>query len=155
MPATHTVFDVARTVTHLIYTGALTRHPNLRIILPHAGGAVPALAWRISAFAAQPALTPGAHLSPESVMAQLRGLYYDVALGANPHSLSALLELADPGHLLFGTDHPFSPEPLITANSRGLADYPGFSDHTPRAIAADNALPLFPQLAARLAPLTG
>ncbi|MGC0314657.1 amidohydrolase family protein [Kitasatospora acidiphila] len=154
-PLVEFVFDVARTVTHLIYTGALTRHPNLRIILPHAGGAVPALAWRISAFAAQPALTPGAHLSPESVLAQLRGLYYDVALGANPHSLSALLELADPGHLLFGTDHPFSPEPLITANSRGLADYPGFSDQTRRAIAADNALPLFPQLAARLAPLTG
>ncbi|MFG2631086.1 amidohydrolase family protein [Streptomyces sp. NPDC048473] len=150
-PLIEFVFDVARTVTHLIYTGTLTRYPHLKIILPHAGGAVPALAWRISAFAAQPALTPGADLAPATVSAQLRGLYYDLALGANPHSLSTLLETADPSHLLFGTDYPFSPEPLITANARGLRGYPGITDSVHRLIEADNALPLLPQLAARLA----
>ncbi|MDH6128102.1 amidohydrolase family protein [Kitasatospora sp. GP82] len=152
-PLVEFVFDVARTVTHLLYTGALARYPNLRIILPHAGGAVPALAWRLSAFAAQPALTPGANLDPDTVLAQLRSLYYDLALGANPHALSTLLEIADPGHLLFGTDYPFSPEPLISANSRSLAGYPGLTDNTRCSIAADNALPLFPHLAARLAQM--
>ncbi|MFG2721524.1 amidohydrolase family protein [Streptomyces sp. NPDC048416] len=150
-PLIEFVFDVARTVTHLIYTGTMARYPHLKIIVPHAGGAIPALAWRISAFAAQPALTPGADLTSAAVSAHLRRLYYDLALGANPHSLSTLLETADPRHLLYGSDHPFSPEPLITANARGLHAYPGITDSARRLIEYDNALPLFPRLAARLA----
>ncbi len=160
-PLVEFVFDVARAVTHLVYSGALARHPHLRIVLPHAGGAVPALAWRLSAFAAQPSLTPGVELAPgvaltpAAVSAQLRGLYYDLALGANPHSLSTLLELADPSHLLFGTDYPFSPEALIAANTEGLNACPGLPAATRRLIEGRNALPLLPRLAARIGERAG
>ncbi len=45
------VFDTARTVADLLLAGVLARHPGLRVIIPHGGGALPALADRIDEFA--------------------------------------------------------------------------------------------------------
>ncbi|MFM9682970.1 amidohydrolase family protein, partial [Streptomyces brasiliscabiei] len=47
-PMVEYVFDTARTVTDLVMAGVLTRHPNMRVIVPHCGGAIPVLADRIN-----------------------------------------------------------------------------------------------------------
>ncbi|MCW2686836.1 MAG: sle [Mycobacterium sp.] len=36
-------FDTARNITDGLYTGLLQRHPGLRLILAHCGGALPTL----------------------------------------------------------------------------------------------------------------
>ena len=43
------IFDTARAVTDLILSGTLTRHPEMRVLVPH-GGTLPLLADRIEAF---------------------------------------------------------------------------------------------------------
>src|SRR5262245_34397021 len=42
------VFDTTRAVANLVYTGTLDRNPDVRIILSHAGGAIPYLAGRLA-----------------------------------------------------------------------------------------------------------
>lgn len=49
-PMVEYIFDTARTVTDLVMAGVLTRHPNMRVIVPHCGGAIPVLADRINEF---------------------------------------------------------------------------------------------------------
>jgi 6-methylsalicylate decarboxylase len=142
------VFDTTRAVTNLIYSGTLERCPNISIILSHAGGAVPFVAWRIALGKLEPVLNEKA---PQGAIAYLKRLYYDTALSAAPYAFSALRELVDPSHILFGSDFPYLPEPLIKTSIQGLNDYAGFDSATRRAIECDNSLALFPRLQAVLA----
>jgi predicted TIM-barrel fold metal-dependent hydrolase len=53
-PMIEFIFDTARAVTDLILSGTLIRHPGMRIIVPHGGGALPLLADRIKASCSRP-----------------------------------------------------------------------------------------------------
>lgn len=139
------VFDTTRAVANLIYSGTLERCPDLKIILSHAGGTVPFLAWRLAQGALIPALRAKA---PQGAIAYLKRLYYDTAMSANPYALNTLRELVNPSHILFGSDHPYLPEPLIQENVQGLETYTPFEKTTRTAIERDNALALFPRLKA-------
>ena len=129
------VFDTTRAVANLVHNRTLRRYPDIRFIFPHAGGVVPFLAWRIS-------------FGEQRTIKYLKRLYYDVALAATPYALRSLQELADPTHILFGSDYPFLPEPLIATMVEGLQTYEGFDAPTRQAIERDNALALFPRLKA-------
>ncbi|HEY5834398.1 amidohydrolase family protein [Streptomyces sp.] len=139
--------DTTRAVADLLYAGTLLRHPDVRIVVPHAGAAVPALAWRIARFAGDMPM-PGraAGLTPATVMEHIRGLYYDIALSANQHALAALLTVTDPSHLLFGSDYPFAPEPVVRDNTAQFRVLPGLDDGSRDGIAGPNAARLFPAL---------
>ena len=140
------VFDTTRAVANLIYSGTMERNPDLRIILPHAGGTVPFLAGRLALGALMPELHAKA---PKGALAYLKRFYYETALSTAPTALSSLKELVDPSHIVFGSDHPFAPPQLIQAEVEGLKRYAGFDDSTRAMIERDNALPLFPRLAAQ------
>jgi 6-methylsalicylate decarboxylase len=139
------VFDTTRAVTNLIYSGTLERCPNLSIILSHAGGTVPFVAWRLTTAGMFPQYQTKA---PQGALAYLKHLYYDTAMSATPYALSSLRELVDPSHILFGSDSPFLPEPAIRFHMQGLDDYPGFDGATRARIEHGNALALFPRLRA-------
>ncbi|HYV20014.1 MAG TPA: amidohydrolase family protein [Verrucomicrobiae bacterium] len=140
------VFDTTRAVANLIYSGTLERCPDLRIILSHAGGTVPFLAGRLTLGDLVPALRQNA---PQGSTAYLKRLYYDTAISANPYTLNSLQELVDPSHILFGSDTPYLPEPLVAGQIDGLAGYRGFDDRTRGMVERDNALALFPRLRVR------
>lgn len=42
-PMVEYIFDTARTVTDLLVSGVLGRYPNVTVIVPHCGGALPVL----------------------------------------------------------------------------------------------------------------
>jgi len=137
------VFDTTRAVANLIYSGTLERYQDLSIILSHAGGTVPYVAWRLAQGAVIPALRERA---PQGAIAYLKRLYYDTAMSATPYALNSLRELVDPSHILFGSDSPFLPEPLVEASIAGLRSYGAFDASARAAIERDNALALFPRL---------
>lgn len=160
------VFDTTRAVANLIYSGTLKRYPHLRIILSHAGGAVPLFAERLldrSPILAVMGKVQAGEIAPpspekleqlmqtalESTFAQLRGLYYDTALSANGTVLSALQRLVPTSHVLLGTDYPFAQEVGARYVVNGLAAYTAFSDQDRQAIESKNALTLFPRFQAR------
>jgi 6-methylsalicylate decarboxylase len=60
-------------------------------------------------------------LLPNGVMPELRKLYFDTALTATAGALKTLLTVTDSSHLLFGSDFPFPPEPILPQSLRVLA----------------------------------
>ncbi len=137
--------DTTRAVFDLILGGTLARHPGIRMIVPHVGSALPALADRITAFTAF--FSAGVDGPPIDVPAALRGLYYDLAGMPLPHALPGLLRIARPDHLLYGSDPPFTPPAAIAALGRGLVETELFDAAARRAMLSDTALGLFPRLA--------
>jgi predicted TIM-barrel fold metal-dependent hydrolase len=120
-PMIEFIFDTARSVTDLLFAGTLERHPGLRVIVPHCGGALPVLADRINGF--MRLFAPGDRQAPDAV-AQLRRLYYDTAGPAFPRQLPALLSLADPARVLYGSDYCWTPAEAAAEHARAFAAAP-------------------------------
>ncbi|MFE1922350.1 amidohydrolase family protein [Streptomyces asoensis] len=147
-PMVEYIFDTARTVTDLVMAGVLTRHPDLRIIVPHCGGAIPVLADRINEF--MQLFVPAQETPPRDAVQQLRTLYYDIAGTAFPRQAPALLQLADPQRILFGSDYCWTPAPLAETHIAAIdAAEPPAEGVTWRSLTTANAQRLFPRAAAR------
>lgn len=125
-PILEFMFETTRAVTKLVYAGVPERFPNIRFIIPHGGAAIPALADRI-AFAAA-AIPSVGDLPPDQVLKRLSTFYYDLAGAPLPRQLPALRSFADDSRLLYGSDWPYTPEPLVArlkgALEQGLSDEP-------------------------------
>ncbi len=100
-------FETTRTATSLILAGVLTRFPAIRFILSHAGGALPYLFPRL---ALSLTMMPGVIERVGDPAAAFRAFYYDTALAAGAPTFAALAQIADPTHILFGTDFPMAPD---------------------------------------------
>lgn len=137
------VFDTTRAVTNLIYSGTLERYPDIRFIFSHAGGTIPYVAWRLEQGRTIPRLREKA---PQGAIAYLKRLYYDVAMSATPYALNSLRALVEPSQILFGSDYPYLPEPLIDEMIQGLSDYREFDQPTLERVERGNALALFPRV---------
>jgi len=162
------VFDTARAVASLMFTGCLERFTDVSFILSHGGGAVPALAWRLAIGLEAEQMTPQErakhtgefmiHPDHWDVLDEgKRGLellrtrfYYDTALSATPFALAALQALVGPDRILFGSDIPYAPEFIVAETVKGLTTYAKFEDAGHQAVARDNALRLFSRLAGRI-----
>lgn len=140
-------FDTARTITDALFAGVFHRHPDLALILPHLGGPLPALAWRIAECTTMPGPHDPTTVTPEHVTKVLAALYYDTAMGGSPHALLPALQVAGTNHLLFGTDAGAAPPATIDRAITALTTTLHSSDL--HAVEHDNALRLFPRLAAR------
>ena len=154
---TELVFDTTRALHNLLWNGTFGKFPNIRWIMPHGGGTVPFLAYRISAMDQRPKVRD--KLPGGSVAGALRSLYYDVAAMTHPAPLKALMEIADPSHVVFGSDFPFSrhvtPSWDLEDTVTRFAPFDGWDAATRRAIEYDNALKLFPRLAQAIARAGG
>ena len=119
-------FETTRTATSLILAGALRRFCNIRFILSHAGGTLPYLFPRI---ALSVSMIPGADERVGNVREAFAAFYYDTALSADAATMSALLKVTTPDHVLFGTDFPMAPLTAITHFGQQLdaMTVPGFS----------------------------
>ncbi len=145
-PMVEYIFDTARTVTDLLMSGVLERYPNLTVIVPHCGGALPVLADRINEFMAMFLGSPQPD-APDAIE-QLGRLYYDIAGPALPRHLPALLELALPERLLFGSDYCWTPAPVADAHIAAVdATRPPVEGTTWRSLTTANARRLFPRFA--------
>jgi 6-methylsalicylate decarboxylase len=132
-------FDTTRAVTNMLLSETLARHPDIRWIVPHAGGTLPFLAPRIAGIS----VLLGAD-DPAAVVAQLRRLHYDLAGSANAAVVAALLGFVDRSQILYGSDWPFTPEPIVGAAMGWITGHD--NPITPAEMSAA-AVRLFPRLA--------
>jgi predicted TIM-barrel fold metal-dependent hydrolase len=140
-------FDTARNITNGLYTGFFQRHPGLRLILAHCGGALPALGWRIGEHTVMGRGPDDADIDPAHVAQVLQGLYYETALAGSRNSLLPTLEVTSADHILFGTDWPAAPEATVVRNIANLTSFDGFTGEELRGVEHDNALRLFSRFA--------
>jgi 6-methylsalicylate decarboxylase len=131
-------FDTTKAVTSMLFSGTFARCRDVRFIFSHAGGAIPFLAERIARLEVRPEFRAQV---PDGVMFELKRLFFDTALSANKLAFSALLQLAAPDKVLFGSDYPFAPETTMVATIKGLANL-GLAPDVLRAIERDNAVRL-------------
>ena len=122
------------------------RYPNIRWLMPHAGGVTPFLTFRMRGWTTFQRCTS---VRQAGVGATLKSLYFDIAQATHPAPLRALMEVADPSRVMFGTDFPVRPQCRRDRAERrgGLEAFDGFDGALRRKVARDNALTLFPRLA--------
>ncbi len=140
-PMIEFLFDTTRTVTNMVLSGALQRHPNIRVIVPHAGAALPVLAARIDLVG--PMLTPPDAPKPPSMREALSKLHFDLAGTPIPEQLAALLSVADPRRIHYGSDWPFTPRAVCERLARALDDAPSLSGEFGARVMRGNAEQLF------------
>jgi aminocarboxymuconate-semialdehyde decarboxylase len=112
--------ETTLTAAHLVMAGVLERHPDLRVLLAHGGGAVLALRGRLRH--AHERLGPAQTRLREPVEESLRRLYFDTVTH-DPALLRALVDFAGADRVLLGSDHPFDmgdPDPVATVLAAGL-----------------------------------
>ena len=163
--------ETTAAVTRLILAGVFDRHPNLRLLLAHSGGALPALSSRLASCIAHDPVVSGrlAH----DARYYLGKLYFDaVAYGAEElgfvsdaisradgyaelsSSAQSSAGRVDRGRgskrILFGTDHPFFP-PLdsgekwksVVENLEAIDGVQGWNETDKDGVRGHNALELF------------
>lgn len=116
-------FDSTRAVVDLTLSGVFERHPGIRWVVPHLGGALPMVVDRVNMFQAVFAeRLPGdrPNTSTRSLGETLRGLWFDLAGMPLPNQARALAEIADHSHILYGSDWCFTPPPLVAQQIASL-----------------------------------
>jgi aminocarboxymuconate-semialdehyde decarboxylase len=108
---------------HLVLSGTMARHRDLRVLLAHGGGAIVALSGRLRhgqrwiAAAGPPATRP-----ENAADAVIRRFLFDTVTH-DPNLLRDLVETVGAERVLLGSDYPFDmadPSPVQTVQAAGL-----------------------------------
>jgi aminocarboxymuconate-semialdehyde decarboxylase len=118
---------------HLVLAGVLERHPRLRVLLAHGGGAIAALRGRLRhGWSFQPQARARLTEPPE---ASLKRFYYDTVTH-DPAVLRELVAFAGAGRVLLGSDYPFDMADARPADTVAAA---GLDSDDERAVLGGNA----------------
>ncbi|WNM32714.1 amidohydrolase family protein [Streptomyces sp. Li-HN-5-11] len=108
-------------LSHLIFSGVLDRHPELKLVAAHGGGYLPTHigrsdhAWRVRPDAKGCAREPSSYL---------KQLYFD-SLVHDPHVLRELIRVVGADRVLLGSDFPFdmgTEDPVTTLHAAQLPE---------------------------------
>jgi aminocarboxymuconate-semialdehyde decarboxylase len=125
--------ETATTAAHMVVAGVMERHPDLRVLLAHGGGALLAVRGRMRhAHGFQPQAKSRLQESPDD---SIRRFYFDT-LTHDEELLRALIDYAGADHVLLGSDYPFDMGDARHVDTvRGL----GLAPDVEAAILAGNA----------------
>ena len=123
-PMLEFIFETTRAVSDLIFTGVIERHPSIRFVITHCGGALPLMGERIDSFRS----IAGDTGAPTAEL--LRRHWYDLAGNPILHQLAALVNALGTEHLLYGSDYCFTPEPGVAAQVAAIDADGGPDEHT-------------------------
>ena len=112
------LLDTTRAAYLLVRNRVVSRYPNIRFILSHAGGFVPYASHRMAV-----AIAADTGRTPLEALEECQSLYFDTALSSSPAALPTLLAFARPGHILFGSDWPFAPPQAAHHFANGLEQH--------------------------------
>ncbi|TGO90239.1 hypothetical protein BPOR_0073g00140 [Botrytis porri] len=139
--------EMTRTACSLIYSNTLSSFPKLKIILSHAGGALP----YVSASVAK--LTFDASLSvktPEQFMREARSFYTDLAASSYSGPMEYIEKWLGPRRTTYGSDFPFPIESTMVEESNFLDGWINKNGDEGKAVLRKTALELFPRLKAQI-----
>lgn len=127
-------FEATLATAHLIFDGVVARHPDLKIVVVHGGGYLPAYAGRIDhGWNARDDVREGV---PELPSHYLRKFYFDTMV-FEPDQLEYLIGKYGADHVVLGTDYPYDmgdDDPLGL-----LGEVPGLDQANVDLIAGGNA----------------
>jgi predicted TIM-barrel fold metal-dependent hydrolase len=131
------LFDTTTAILRMVFAGTFERHPDLKVILAHAGSLLPILMGRVDREYARNAL-PCSLPEGRRPSDYLSRLYTDTIAGS-PRALELAIELLGADRVCFGSDYPFG-------NQREALDLvlaASLPEQTVSAICGQNAAELF------------
>jgi aminocarboxymuconate-semialdehyde decarboxylase len=124
MPLVGFLFDTTLAASTLVFSGVVARHPRIRWVLTHMGGAIPYLAERLDrGFRAFAECRRHIDRPPSEYLKQF---YYDT-VNFNPSAMRLVLDFAGPDRILAGSDYPhqIGSIPLMLETIDALGAEPG------------------------------
>ncbi|KAJ5889338.1 hypothetical protein N7504_010148 [Penicillium tannophilum] len=148
-PALDYPHETTRSAMDMIISGTKAKYADCKVILSHAGGALPYLITRVATpMRKAPNLVAEHRMGTnyQQIMDDFRSFYFDLALSSSPHVLDMALKMIPHDHILYGSDFPYAP---ITAYPAFLEDLEGYdmSEELRSKINFKNAVSLIPRLA--------
>jgi len=131
--------DTTRAIARMVFGGAASRYPDIRMIFSHAGGTMPFLIERFVNLAKGPQY---AKQLPQGFLGLATKFYYDTAQTSNPAAMSALRKVIPVSQIVFGTDYPYRTQ---DEHVTGLKECAVFNPKELQAIDRENALTLVPR----------
>ncbi len=111
------MFDTTIALTRIILSGILDEHPQLKLVCPHVGGALPYLIGRIDH---QVTVLKRVSLNLKQRPSDyLRNIFFD-AVNALPTVIRFGLDVVGPERMLYSSDHPWVEPQLIIDSIRSL-----------------------------------
>ncbi|MDE7154424.1 MAG: amidohydrolase [Muribaculaceae bacterium] len=103
--------ETTRAVLNMVAHNVMTRYPNIKVVVPHAGSFMPYAVPRLKG--GYPLLMKQGLTGSIDIDGNLSKLYYDLAGGPSVQAIKMLLTVTTPDHIMFGTDYPFVPAPIL------------------------------------------
>ncbi|MDE7402631.1 MAG: amidohydrolase family protein [Muribaculaceae bacterium] len=103
--------ETTRAVLNMVAHNVMTRYPNIKVVVPHAGSFMPYAVPRLKG--GYPLLLKQGLTEPIDIDGNLSKLYYDLAGGPSAQAIKMLLTVTTHDHIMFGTDYPFVPTPVL------------------------------------------
>ncbi|CAM1506337.1 Fc.00g059780.m01.CDS01 [Cosmosporella sp. VM-42] len=105
-------FDTTRAVTNLLLSGTVEQNPDLTFLVSHCGATLPPLVERFTNFST--ILNTASTLNAAQVKEVFKTrFYFDLAGFPFPDLIHGYLRISDESRLLYGSDYPYTPGPVI------------------------------------------
>ena len=111
------MFDTTIALCRLILSGVLDRHPNLKLVCPHVGGALPYLIGRVDHQTM--VLKRGAENIRMAPSEYLKRVYLDT-VSPVPMAIRYGIDFVGVDRMLYSSDHPWVDPSLIAGHVEGL-----------------------------------
>ena len=147
-PLIEILFDTTRTVVDMLYKGIFRRYRNIKFVLAHCGGALPAVSGRLILLGTESWVPNPNHITRQEMEEQLKGLYVDTAAMAKT-GLPAATQMVGSDHIVYGSDcgAPCATMKTMDENKCDISDFEKRSNN--RCI-LQNGWTLFPRAAQRV-----
>lgn len=144
-------FDTCRAITTVISSGLLLRHPNVKFLFSHNGGAFPFLADRIGAQHIDEVIAKNNDGMRLREIVSTKNIYLDTSISSSMQ-YPLIKDLGIPtDHLLYATDFPYTRRSDSTGCYQAGWDAPYnsglFDNQAMEDIIRNNSLKVFPRLA--------
>lgn len=93
-------YELTQAMNDIVAAGIFQQHPQLKIIVHHAGAMIPYFSQRIK------------YIQSAANYADFQKFYVDTAILGNPQALDLAAAFFGANHVLFGTDSPFGIPPV-------------------------------------------
>ena len=113
--------ETTRAVSNMISHNVLARHPNVKVVVPHCGAYLPLAVPRMKSLA--PVMQKNNMIGQIDWEDNLAALYYDLAGARSPEVIRMMLTITTPDHLLYGSDHPYVAQQVLTQGIARLKQY--------------------------------
>ena len=149
VPAFEYFVETTHTFLNMVQHDTVTRYPDIKWVIPHAGAFLPVLADRFESFALMLRFADPDHKA--DIMEDMAHVYYDVTGFAEKKQLELLLQNVDESHLLYGSDMPYTDITACVGQTRALEETTKLTESQKQKLFHENALALLPGLNAKLA----